>query len=310
MTRGAALPRLQVLGAALFFSTGGALIKATALTSWQVASFRGALAAAALGILLPRARRRITRRTAAVGLAYAGALIFYALANKLTTAASTIFLQSTAPLYILILGPWLLGETPSRRDLGFMGALAAGLALVFLDLEPVASATAPQPLAGNLLALAGGVSFAFAIVGLRWLGRDGADPADAMAAVIAGNLIAFGVCLPPALPVADAGPRDWALVAFLGLFQVALAYLLLTAGLRRVAALEASLLLLIEPVLNPIWAWWLQGEVPGRLALAGGLVILTATAARVATGGRAAPARGAPPPADRSGDRGDARGPR
>ena len=74
--------------------------------------------------------------------------------------------------------------------------------------------------------------------------------------------------------------------------MVALAYVLLTAGLRGVPALEASLLLMIEPVLNPIWAWWLHGETPGRLALAGGAVILAATAVRVVTAARRAPATG------------------
>ena len=192
-----------------------------------------------------------------------------------------------------------------------MAAIAAGLVLVFADLEAVAPRTAPDPLSGNLLALGAGVSFAFAIVGLRWLSRGKTDPAEATAAVIAGNLIAFVLCLPAALPVVGSTVRDWAVLAFLGLFQVALAYLFLTAGLRRVAALEASLLLLIEPVLNPLWAWWLHGETPGRLALAGGEVILATTAGRVIVGGQALTAarRGlSPDPGGGSGGRDGARG--
>src|SRR6185436_18210309 len=102
--------RLLLIAAAALFSTGGAAIKATSLTGWQVASFRSAVAAAALAAFLPGARRRWTWGTVAVGAAYAATMVLFVLSNKLTTAANTIFLQSTAPLYLLLLGPWLLHE--------------------------------------------------------------------------------------------------------------------------------------------------------------------------------------------------------
>src|SRR3989442_11806346 len=98
--------RLRVIAAALLFSIGGAGIKACALTSWQVAGFRSGIAALVLFLLLPDSRRGWTRRTALVGASYAATMILFVLANKLTTSANTIFLQSTAPLYILLLGPW------------------------------------------------------------------------------------------------------------------------------------------------------------------------------------------------------------
>ncbi len=269
--------RLQVLAAALLFSTGGAVIKAVSLSGWQVACLRSAVAATALWVMLPGARRRWTGSTLLVGVAYAGALITYVLANRLTTAASTIFLQSTAPLYLLFLGPWLLREPLRRRDLLFMVALAAGLALFFAEPDPP-SATAPWPLAGNLLAALGGVFWALALTGLRAMGREGARPGAAESAVVAGNVIALVACLPLAWPVSGAAAADWLLIGYLGVVQIGLAYVFLTRGLRRVPALEASLLLLIEPVLNPLWAWWLHGERPGGWALAGGALILTATA--------------------------------
>ncbi len=102
-----AIARLQFLGAAVLFSTGGAAIKAAPFTGWQIASFRSGIAAFALGLTTPAARRGWTWRAALVGVAYAG-LTLFVLANRLTPVANTIFLQSTAPLYLLVLAPWLL----------------------------------------------------------------------------------------------------------------------------------------------------------------------------------------------------------
>lgn len=291
-----------MLAAALLFSTGGAAIKATTLTAWQVAGLRSGIAVLALVLLLPGARRpwRHGWGIVGVGAAYGATLVLFVIGNKLTTAANTIFLQSTAPLYVLALAPWWLGERARRRDLVYMAALAAGLSLFFVG-QRQPDALAPDPLTGNLLAALAGVTWGLTLLGLRSLGRrDDLDAGGAVgsgspggagaAAVMVGNLFAFAVCLPAALPglapvtgiasVQGIGPRDWAIVVFLGVFQVAIAYVFLTRGLRRVGALEASLLLLVEPVLNPIWAWLFHGEEPGGWALTGGAVILTATLAK------------------------------
>ncbi len=292
-----------MLAAALLFSTGGAAIKATALTSWQVASFRSGVAALALLVLLPGSRHllRYGWRIAGVGAAYGATLTLFAISTKLTTAANTIFLQSTAPLYVLALAPWLLGERVRRRELAYMAALAVGLAMFFVGQRPP-DALAPDPLLGNVLAAASGLTWALTLLGLRALGRGGpggeagedageedAAAADAgPAAVLAGNLFAFAVGLPMALPVARVELADLALLAFLGVFQIALAYAFLTRAMRRVGAFEASLLLLIEPVLNPVWTWLVHGEQPGPWGLAGGVVILAATLLKTALDARRA----------------------
>ncbi|MBM3744296.1 MAG: EamA/RhaT family transporter [Acidobacteria bacterium] len=273
---GRATPRLLLLATAVLFSTGGAAIKATTLTSWQVACFRSGVAAAALTVLLPAARRGWERRIWPVGVAYAATLILYVLANKLTTAANAIFLQATAPLYLLLVGPLLLKERMRIGEMRFMVFAVAGMALFFVGTER-AVATAPDPAAGNVLAAFSGVGFAFVIAGLRWIGKHGAGGPHSVAAVVAGNLMACAVCLPMALPVVRLTPGDAGTVLYLGVFQIGLAYLCLTRALRHVPALEASVLMLLEPVLNPVWAWLLHGERPSRWALAGGALILAAT---------------------------------
>ena len=280
-TRSGAWPRAQVLLTAVLFSTGGAVIKATSFTGWQVAGLRCGIAALAILALMPDSRRSWNKKTWLIGMAYAGALICYALANKLTTAANTIFLCSTAPVYVLVLGPLVLKEPLRRRDLFLVLLFGLGLGLVFLDSETT-YATAPDPMKGNLLAVLSGLFFALIVIGLRWLGRASErSEGSASSAMVAGNLIGFAVCLPAALPLGTPVALDWALVLYLGIVQIGVAYLLFAAALRRIPALEASLLILLEPVLNPIWAWWLHGERPGPLAIAGAGLIILATAALI-----------------------------
>lgn len=273
---------MQLVLAALLFSTGGAAIKSVDFTAMQIAGFRSGIAALALLILLPAARRGWSWRTAVVAVGYAATLVLFVLANRLTTAANTIFLQSTAPLYLLILGPWLLKEPIHRRDFGFMLLVAAGLLMFFVGVEPPV-VTAPHPARGNLLAAISGVTWALTICGLRWLSSSRQPPSrepgsdGALAAVVGGNLLAFLICLPATLPLGSHGATDWLLLAYLGVFQIALAYVFVTRALRWLPALEASILLLIEPALNPVWAWFIHGEVPGLWAVSGGALILGAT---------------------------------
>jgi drug/metabolite transporter, DME family len=286
--------RLELAAAAILFSTGGAAVKAADFTGWQITCLRSGIAAIAIWLMTRQARGRWTARHLAVGVAYAACLTLFVLANRLTTAANAIYLQSTAPLYLAILAPWLLREPTRRQDLAFMVAVGVGLALFFVGVDqPVESA--PDPVRGNLLALGSGLAWAFAVCGLRCLGSTGEARGSAAVAVVVGNLIASLGALPFALPLGSHGASDWALIAYLGVFQIALAYVLVTKALETIPALEASLILLIEPVLNPVWAWVFQGERPGVWALVGGAVILGATTVRSLLDARRPPAQAAVP---------------
>jgi drug/metabolite transporter, DME family len=266
--------RLCLLTGAVLLSTGGAAIKLCGLTSWQIASFRSGVGALALLWLTPVGRFDIDRRALLAGTAYAATMILFVLGNKLTTAANTIFLQSTAPLYIILLGPWLLGEPVRRSDLTLVGVMALGLGLFFVG-EPPSFASAPEPMRGNLFAALAGVSWALTVMGVRWISRNPSRSIGAM--LITGNALACLLCLPFAIPVGGASATDWMIVGYLGVVQIAFAYVLVSAGLRHLTALEGMLLLLLEPVLNPVWAGLIQGERPSVSALAGGAIILGAT---------------------------------
>jgi drug/metabolite transporter (DMT)-like permease len=287
-----AADRLMILAAALLFSTGGAAVKLCSLTAWQVACLRSAIAAVTLAAILPAARRGWSWKTLLVGTAYASTMITYVVANKLTTAANAIFLQSTAPFYVLILGPLLLGEAIRRRHLLFMAALAFGMLLIFGGPQPQL-ATAPDPQRGNLAGAIAGATWALTIIGLRWLGRNasGTGGNPAASAALCGNVIAAVAAAPLAFPASWLSASDWGAVTFLGVFQIGIAYAFMVRGVRGVGALEVSLLLLLEPVLNPIWTWLVHGEQPSARAIAGGAVIIVATAlhTRAAARRRAVP---------------------
>jgi drug/metabolite transporter (DMT)-like permease len=260
--------RLLILAAAVLWSTAGAAIKLCQLDAWQIAGGRSLVAALLLLAVVREARVRPTARVLLVSVAYAFTVVLFVVATKLTTAANAIFIQDTAPLWVLLLSPLLLREAPTRGELLAVPVYAAGLGLFFLD-----ELTAGQ-VTGNLAALASGVAFAFSILGLRLLRHEGP------AALVYGNLIAAAVTLPLWAGGPAATATDLSLLLYLGVFQLGLAYLAFSRGVAGTPAIEASLLILLEPVLNPIWTFLLAGERPGPWAIGGGAVVLAATAWR------------------------------
>jgi drug/metabolite transporter (DMT)-like permease len=267
--------RIFLLITAVLFSTGGAAVKACSIGSWQVAGLRSAFAIVALLIAVPSTRARWTPAVVLVGASQAATMLLFVSSTKLTTAANAIFLQSTAPLYVLLLAPVLLREPVSRTDLLFVAAFLGGLAIIFVgDSSP--TTTAPNPALGNWLGVASGVAWASTVMGYRWAAR---DPSVFGAALLAGNVIVALVAIPLGWPI-TATAQDWAIVAFLGVFQISLSYAFLAIAMREVPALEASLLMLLEPVLNPVWTWLVHGERVGPASLVGGAIVLAATAAR------------------------------
>lgn len=298
------IARFQAIAAAVLFSTGGAGIKVAAFSGPQVAAMRSTMAAVALLIWL-RGRLKWSVSAVGIGVIYACMITLFVNATKLTTAANAIFLQSTAPLYILLLAPAVIGERFHPRDLAYLGAVAVGMVLCFIG-QPSATATAPDPATGNVLAVLCGVTWALTLLLLRRVERAptsteqivaapvsapvaviGArrrraprapEPGVGVTAVVIGNLIAGAGSLPFAWPLPAATMAEWATLIYLGVFQIGLAYVCLTAALRHLPALEASLLLLLEPALNPVWTWLVRGERPGGWVITGGSIILAATA--------------------------------
>ena len=270
--------RLNVVIGGVLFSTGGVAIKAATLTGWRLSCFRSFVAGVAVLLLVPNARNGWSWRSLVVAVPYAATFTLFTLANKLTTAANAIFLQDTAPFYILLLGPLLLGERIRRNDIAFMLALIIGLGLIFNSIQN-SSEIATNPELGNLLATCAGLSWALTVIGLRWIAiRSKKHKEQPEAAVVTGCFLASLMAVFFSFPVESSTTVDWLIIFYLGVFQIGLAYSLIAKGIRSISALETSLLLLVEPVFSPIWAWLLLAENPGFLSILGGSLVISATA--------------------------------
>jgi drug/metabolite transporter (DMT)-like permease len=260
---------LLLLATAVMWSLGGVLVKSIEWPSMAKAGARSAIGCVVLFLWLRR-QTRITWRPAQIGaaLAYSATVTLFVIANDRTTAANTIFLQYTGPIYVALLSPWVLGERARRSDWLCIALALAGIALFFRD------QFSPRGLSGIFCALGSGVAYGTMIVMLR-KERD-ASPASAL---LLGNLFTAVIGLPFAighpLPAPQAG-----LVVVLGIVQLSVPYLLFSIAIQRVTALEAVLLPMIEPILNPLWVALARGERPGPWSLAGGSLVLGAVVAR------------------------------
>jgi len=272
---------LLVLAAALLWSTGGVGIKAVDESPLKIAFYRSAFAAAALFLILrPKVRRWSPAFLAALAT-YAACLITFVVATKWTTAANAIFLQYAGVVWVLLLSPAVVGEPLRAKDAAAVAVAFAGMALFFAGRFGPGSR-------GDLVAVASSVFWAGLILSLKRAGEGGAE-----AAVAWGNLLAVAVLLPFVATDLSLSPKSAAILAFLGVVQLACAYILFVKGLKLVTATRASLIGMAEPIANPVWVFLFLGERPSVFALAGGAVVLGAIAWRTLT---AAPVEALPPP--------------
>lgn len=257
------------------WSTGGLFFKLTSVSAYEVNLGRCFLAAITIGLLTYSKGLKLNRFTLLSAFLYAGTLSAFAIANKKTTAANAIFLQYTAPIYILCFAPVILREKFRGSDLVTVVICLCGMALFFFDAAPNANLSAASQFEGNIYALVSGLFFGLYFTLLRHPLSLKQNPA---VSVFYGNIIAVLMML----PFVVASPSVWATqdflaVTYLGIFQIGLAYALFTSGIAKgVRSLDASIIGFIEPLLNPIWVFLIVGEKPSNWAILGGLIILAA----------------------------------
>jgi drug/metabolite transporter (DMT)-like permease len=262
-------PLLFVLAAALLWSTGGLFIKWTSLAGLELSFCRSFFAAITVAIFTRHEGFGINRVTAFASVLYAVLLILFVLATKETTAANAIFLQYTAPVYLLILEPLIYKEKFRSRDLITVLVCVGGMALFFVG------QLRPQDVTGNLYALASGLCLALYFLSLR---HPKAREVNRASSVIYGNVLAVLITAPWGLAaIPDMNLHDTLSVIYLGVVQLGVAYTLFTVAMARgVRSLDAGIICYIEPVLNPVWVFLVIGEQPSRWALLGGAIIVTA----------------------------------
>jgi drug/metabolite transporter (DMT)-like permease len=262
-------PLLLVVGAAVLWSTGGLFIKAIQLSAFELSFGRSLLAAITIAIFTRREGLGINKISAVTSILYAGLIISFVLSTKLTTAANAIFLQYTAPVYVLLLEPIFYKEKFRGRDFITIALCIGGMTLFFVG------KLRPEDVSGNLLALASGVCFALFVLLMR---HGKARDVNRASSAIYGNLIAVAICAPWFLGAVKRGisATDFACLAYLGIVQIGFGYLLFTLAMTRgVRSLDAGIIGYIEPVLNPVWVFLFIGERPSGWVMIGGLIIVT-----------------------------------
>ena len=262
-------PLLYVFAAAFLWSTGGLFIKWNTLTGLELSFCRSLFAMLTVAILTRHEGFGLNRVSGVASVLYAVLLVLFVLATKATTAANAIFLQYTAPVYVLIFEPLIYKEKFRLRDLVTVLVCLGGMGLFFVG------QLRPQDIEGNVMALASGLCFAFYFLLLR---HPRAREVNRASSVIYGNLLAVIVLAWWGLPALLSLNRHNALsVTYLGVVQLGIAYVLFTKAMAHgVRSLDAGIICYIEPVLNPVWVFLVLGERPSRWALLGGAVIIVA----------------------------------
>lgn len=273
-------PVALVVIAVFLWSTGGLFIKLTTLDAYQVTFFRSLLAGLTVLILTRKNGLRINGFGLLASLFYALLLFLFVWATKQTTAANAIFLQYTAPVYILIFAPFIIGEKFHWRDLVTVIFCIGGMSLFFVGKLEIADYQ------GNIAALGSGIFLGLYIMLLRHPRAEGMNPTIT---VIYGNFMLALVTLPSGIsaisstvtglaeqtiPISEP-LTNFGSVAFLGIIQIGIAYILFIRGVKGgTRPLDASIIGFIEPLLNPVWVFIFVGEQPSKWALFGGVIII------------------------------------
>ena len=247
---------------AVLWSLGGVLIKSVKWNPIAIAGARSAISSLLIIAYIRKPRFTWSFDQILAAIFYAGTVILFVSANKLTTAANAILLQYGAPIYVAILGSVILKEKTTLADWITIAVVIFGMFLFFLD------ELQPGNLFGNIVAILSGIAFALYIIFMRK--QKDESPIES---TLLGNILTAIIGLPFMLNSSPTG-SSWIGIILLGTVQLGLSYILYSIAIKEVTALEAILIPIIEPILNPIWVFLVMGETPGRWAFIGGSIIL------------------------------------
>lgn len=260
---------LAILIAAILWSTGGIFIKFTTLAPMQISFFRGLFATVVFLIVFKSELLKANIFTFVNAGFYAAVLILYVIATKTTTAANAVFLQYTAPIYVLFFEP-LINKTKYEK-INIITIIVTSLGMLLFFTGKLSSGN----FYGNIIALLSGVAFAAFLLGMRKNKKE-----HQFVSIFYGNVFVVLISTYSIFEINTLSLSNLLMVSYLGIFQIGVAYIIFAYGLKRVLAVEASLISMIEPVLNPIWVLIGYGEVPSVMAIIGGVIILFAISVR------------------------------
>jgi len=254
---------------AFLWSTSGLFIKLIDLNPLAIAGIRSLIAGTFMLIALRGSLHfHFSFPQVAGALAYSLTMIFFVSATKMTTAANAILLQYTAPVFTALLAAWLLKEKVTRFDWAIIGIVIGGMMLFFLDQLSLSGFW------GNILGASSGLTLSFFILFMRMQ-----KESSTIETVILGNLTTAILCLPFFFQQAPTAV-EWGILFYMGILQIGLSFVIFSTAIKFVPALDAILIQALDPLLNPVWVFLVIGEVPGRWAMLGGFIVLTAVTIR------------------------------
>ncbi|MBL51080.1 MAG: EamA family transporter [Candidatus Marinimicrobia bacterium] len=245
------------------WSTGGVMIKMIPWPAIVIAGIRSGICALVIYLYDKPQNYRFGRYTLGGALCYSITVIFFVLANKMTTAGNVIMIQYTAPIYVALFGFSFLGEKSTKIDWLTISIVIIGLGLFFVEELSFTSFW------GNATALLAGLGFAGTTLFMRK--QKNGRPIDS---VLLGNIITFLVCFPLLYQDITFELKPWLYITFLGVVQLGLAYIFYSIAIKYVSALDAIIYLVIEPIFNPLLAFFFLGETMSISAKIGGALVL------------------------------------
>lgn len=254
---------------AILWSKGGFLIKFINWHPVAIAGGRSIIAALFMWAYVKKPKFTWSNIQIMGAVAYALTVILFVIANKLTTAANSILLQYTGPIYVALFSYWFLKEKITAIDWITILTVILGMTLFFIE------KLSPDGILGNFIAILAGIAFAGLALCLRKQ-KDGSP----LESLILGNILTGIIGLPF---IIDSGiPSQQSIIALLvlGIFQLGLPYILYSKAIKHVSALDAVLIPVLEPILNPLWVFLLLGESIGMWPMIGGAIIIVAITTR------------------------------
>ncbi|NLM75919.1 MAG: EamA family transporter [Clostridiaceae bacterium] len=253
---------------AVMWSMGGLLIKLVNAHPLFISGVRSMISAVIILLYVRKPKITWSFPQIAAAMAYALTVISFVIANKYTTAANAILIQYTAPVYVALFSGWLLKEKVTYLDWITIAVVFGGMILFFMG------SLDTRGLVGNIFALISGIGFGFFPIFMRM--QKNGSPIES---VILGNIITAIAGL-PFISATFPSTMEWLYLFVLGVFQLGIPYILFSLAIKYATALEASLITIIEPILNPLWVLIFLGEKPGISAIIGGIVVISAVTFR------------------------------
>lgn len=262
---------LMLLACVVLWSSSGLFVKLSTLNPIALAGGRSAITALVLLAYLRRPQFTWSRAQVLGAISMAVTFFLFITSTRLTSAANSILLQYTAPVWVALFGSWYLGEKARGYDWATMGVILLGMALFFGD------ELTTQGMIGNIMAIVSGISMAWMSLFVRKEPESGAET------VLLGNTLTAVIGAPlliSAVMAGTVGAVEWGILLYMGIFQLGIAFILYTVAVRKLPAIESMLISMIEPILNPIWVFLVVGERPGALAIVGGVIVIVAVTMR------------------------------